>query len=271
VADCDGDPPRSKIALIGTLDTKGAEIGYVRDRLSALGADVVVIDAGILGEPVAIEADISREQVAAAAVTPSRGREMQAGVRAVCMRLYSDGELSEVLCLGGAEGAHLGAAGMHALPLGVPKVILSPSASGRRTFASFVGEKDVLVMHSVVDIIGLNPIARSVYDNAAGAILGMAQTAGTPVAPMQQATIGVTMLGQTTPGVSEVSSALYGAGLEPVVFHANGVGGPAMEMLAEQRALAGVIDYTLSELANSVMEGIYATGPDRLRVAGRLA
>ena len=87
---------------------------------------------------------------------------MQAGVRAVCTRLWSEGELSGVLCLGGAEGAHLGAAGMHALPLGVPKVILSPSASGRRTFDSFVGEKDVTVIHSVVDIIGLNPIARSV-------------------------------------------------------------------------------------------------------------
>jgi len=272
---------RPKIVVIGTLDTKGAEIGYVRDRLRTLGAVPIVLDAGILGEPVGVVADIPRADVAAAGgrtleqarSAGSRGAAveiMQAGVRAVCTRLWSEGELSGVLCLGGAEGAHLGAAGMHALPLGVPKVILSPSASGRRTFDSFVGEKDVTVIHSVVDIIGLNPIARSVYDSAVGAVLGMVQSAGTPVGRMHDATIGVTMLGQTTPGVSEVSSALYGAGLEPVVFHANGVGGPAMEMLAEQGALAGVIDYTLSELANSVMDGIHATGPDRLRVAGRL-
>ena len=272
---------RPKIVVIGTLDTKGPEIGYVRDRLRALGAEPVVLDAGILGEPVAVIADIPREEVAAAGghtlaqarAAGSRGAAieiMQAGVRVVCTRLWSEGELNGVLCLGGAEGAHLGAAGMHALPLGVPKVILSPSASGRRTFASFVGEKDVAVIHSVVDIIGLNPIARSVYDSAVGAVLGMAQTAGAPVGAMHEATVGVTMLGQTTPGVSQLSATLYDEGLEPVVFHANGVGGPAMEMLAEQGALAGVIDYTLSELANSVMDGIHATGPDRLRVAGRL-
>ena len=267
--------------MIGTLDTKGPEIGYVRDRLRDLGVEPVVIDSGILGEPVEIEGDISREEVAeAGGHTLAQAREagsrgaaveiMQAGVRAVCLRLWSGGELSGVLCLGGAEGAQLGAAGMHALPLGVPKVILSPSASGRRPFGPFMGESDVVVMHSVVDILGLNPIARSVYDNAVGAIVGMVRTAGTAVGALQEGTVGVTMLGQTTPGVGRVWAELGEAGFEPVVFHANGVGGPAMERLAEQGALAGIVDYTLSELANTVMDGIHATGPDRLRVAGRL-
>lgn len=277
-----GDDRRGpRIVVVGTLDTKGIEIGYVRDRLRALGADPIVVDAGILGDPVAIKADISREEVAAAAGhtlaeardAGSRGAAvelMQAGVRSICLQLWAEGRLSAVLCLGGAEGAHLGAAGMHALPLGVPKVLVSPSASGRRTFAPFVGEKDVLVMHSVVDIIGLNPVARSVYDNAVGAILGMTQTAGEPVVELHAATVGLTMLGQTTPGVGRVSDRLYEAGLEPVVFHANGVGGPAMEQLAQQGALCGIIDYTLSELANSVMDGLHATGPERLLVAGRL-
>lgn len=277
----DGDGARLRIALIGTLDTKGPEIGYVRKRLRDLGVEPVVIDSGILGEPVEIEADISREEVArAGGHTLAQAREagsrgaaveiMQAGVRAVCVRMWSDGELSGVLCLGGAEGAQLGAAGMHALPLGVPKVILSPSASGRRPFAPFVGESDVVVMHSVVDILGLNPIARSVYDNAVGAVVGMVRTAGRAVESLQAGTVGVTMLGQTTPGVGRVWAELGEAGFEPVVFHANGVGGPAMERLAEQGALAGIVDYTLSELANTVMDGIHATGPDRLRVAGRL-
>lgn len=267
--------------MIGTLDTKGPEIGYVRDRLRALGVEPVVIDSGILGEPVEIEADISREAVAAAGGhTLAQAREagsrgaaveiMQAGVRAVCVRLWTERELAGVLCLGGAEGAQLGAAGMHALPLGVPKVILSPSASGRRPFAPFVGESDVVVMHSVVDILGLNPIARSVYDNAVGAVVGMVRTAGQAVGAMQAGTVGVTMLGQSTPGAGQVWTELQRAGYEPVVFHANGVGGPAMEQLAGQGALAGIVDYTLSELANSLMNGIHATGPDRLRVAGRL-
>ncbi len=275
-----GDAP-ARVAVIGTLDTKGPEIAYVRDRLRTLGVEPVVIDAGILGEPVEITPDVGREQVARegghtlaqARESGSRGAAveiMQAGVRALCRRLWAEGGLDGVLCLGGAEGAQLGAAGMHALPLGVPKVILSPSASGRRPFAPFIGESDVVVMHSVVDILGLNPIARSVYDNAVGAVVGMVRTAGGALGRLEAGTVGVTMLGQTTPGVNRLWTELVEAGLEPVVFHANGVGGPAMEGLAEQGALAGIVDYTISELANSVMDGIHAVGPDRLRVAGRL-
>jgi uncharacterized protein (UPF0261 family) len=267
-----------QIALIGTLDTKGEEIAYVAERLAGLGARPIVIDSGILGEP-GTRADVTRQEVALEAgyeleriqTAGSRGAavEMMAeGVRAVCLRLWLEGRLHGVLCLGGAEGALLGAAGMHALPLGVPKVIVTPSASGRRPFGPFVGESDVLVLHSVVDIIGLNPIARAVFDNAAAAVAGMARNAGAPLQDLGARTVGITMLGHTTPAVMRIRAALERAGHEPVVFHANGVGGPAMEKLAESGALAGVIDYTLSELANSLLDGLHATGPDRLRVAG---
>jgi uncharacterized protein (UPF0261 family) len=266
------------IALIGTLDTKGEEIAYVAQRLASLGARPIVIDSGILGEP-GTRADVTRQEVALEAgyeleriqTAGSRGAAvelMAEGVRAVCLRLWLEGRLDGVLCLGGAEGALLGAAGMHALPLGVPKVIVTPSASGRRPFAPFVGESDVLVLHSVVDIIGLNPIARAVFDNAAAAVAGMARNAGAPLQDLGARTVGITMLGHTTPAVMRIRAALERAGHEPVVFHANGVGGPAMEKLAESGALAGVIDYTLSELANSLLDGLHATGPDRLRVAG---
>jgi uncharacterized protein (UPF0261 family) len=269
------------IALIGTLDTKGAEIDYVRKRIRTLGAEPIVIDSGILGEPSGAGADVTREQVAAAAGhglddirnAGSRGlavEMMRDGVRAVCMRLHADGRLQGVLCLGGAEGALLGAYAMQALPLGVPKVIVSPSASGRRAFGPFVGASDVLVMHSVVDILGLNPIAISVFDNAAAAVVGMAANAGRSPAGLGSRSVGVTMLGQTTPGVMHLRDALERAGWQAVIFHANGVGGPAMEALARQGALAGVVDYTLSELANSLMDGIHATGPDRLTVVGEL-
>ena len=266
------------IALIGTLDTKGAEIAYVRDRLRALGARPVVIDSGILGEP-GTSADVSREDVAREAgyeleqiqSAGSRGSAvelMEEGVRAVCLRLWLEGRLDGVLCLGGAEGALLGAAAMHALPVGVPKLIVTPSASGRRAFGPFVGESDVLVMHSVVDILGLNPIARAVFDNAAAAVAGMARDAGRPLEGLGGRSVGITMLGHTTPAVMRIRAALERAGHEPVIFHANGVGGPAMEKLVEAGALAGVIDYTLSEIANSLLDGLHTTGPDRLRVAG---
>ena len=268
------------IALIGTLDTKGDEIAYVRDRLRSLGAEPIVIDSGILGTPGA-RAEVSRDDVAREAGyelervqnAGSRGAAvelMEQGVRAVCLRLWLEGRLDGVLCLGGAEGALLGAAAMRALPVGVPKLIVSPSASGRRPFGPFVGESDILVMHSVVDILGLNAIARAVFDNAAAAVVGMARDAGRPVESVGAESVGITMLGHTTPAVMRIRAALEGAGFEPVIFHANGVGGPAMEKLAEQGALVGVIDYTLSELANSLMDGIHATGPERLRTAGRL-
>jgi uncharacterized protein (UPF0261 family) len=273
-------PQDPGIALIGTLDTKGAEIAYVRDRLRALGARPLVVDSGILGEAEGIEPDITRAEVARAAgrdlddirAAGSRGAAVQLmleGVRAVVMRAWGDGRVHGVLCLGGAEGALLGAAAMHALPVGVPKLIVSPSASGRRAFGPFVGEGDVTVMHSVIDILGLNEISRAIFDNAAAAVVGMARDAGRPVQQLGEKCVGITMLGQTTPGVMRVRDALVQAGHEPVIFHANGVGGPAMETLVEAGALGGVIDYTLSELANSLMDGIHTTGPDRLRVAGR--
>jgi uncharacterized protein (UPF0261 family) len=268
------------IALIGTLDTKGEEIAYVRDRLFALGARPLVIDTGILGEPQGCEPDIPHAEVAAAAgddlegvrVAGSRGaavERMLAGVRAVCLRLYAEGRLDGALCLGGAEGGLMGAAAMHALPVGVPKLIVSPSASGRREFAPFMGETDTMVMHSVVDILGLHPISRAIFDNAAAGIVGMARDGGGAVGDLGARTVGVTMLGQTTPGVMVLREKLLEAGHAPVLFHANGVGGPAMEKLADAGALSGVIDYTLSELANSLMDGVPAPGPERLRVAGR--
>ncbi|HEX6021431.1 MAG TPA: Tm-1-like ATP-binding domain-containing protein, partial [Solirubrobacter sp.] len=268
------------VALIGTLDTKSDEIAYVRERLQALRVDAVVIDSGILGEP-GFAPDFTHDDVAAAGdhtlaeirAAGSRGAAvalMQDGVRALVVRLFAEGRVQGVLCLGGAEGALLGAAAMQALPVGVPKLVVSPSASGRRTFAAFVGESDVCVMHSVVDILGLNGISRPIFDNAAAAMAGMVHDAGSALGTLGEHCVGITMLGQTTPGVMRLREALVRAGHEPVIFHANGVGGPAMEHLCEEGALQGVVDYTLSELANSLLDGIHSTGPERLTVAGRL-
>jgi uncharacterized protein (UPF0261 family) len=272
------DSPR--IALIATLDTKGEETAYVRDRIAALGGEAIVIDSGILGEATGCQAGVSRAEVARAGgreldevrAAGSRGaavEQMQEGVRAVLEGLWAERRVDGALCLGGAEGGLMGAAAMHALPVGVPKLIVTPSASGRREFAPFMGETDTVVMHSVVDILGLHPISRAIFDNAAAAIVGMARDGGGAVGDLGERTVGVTMLGQTTPGVMVLREKLLEAGHAPVIFHANGVGGPAMEKLADVSALSGIIDYTLSELANSLMDGIHATGPERLRIAGR--
>jgi uncharacterized protein (UPF0261 family) len=271
---------RPRIALIGTLDTKGDEIAYVCERVAALGGRPLVIDTGILGEPAGCEPDVSRAEVARAGgheleqvrAAGSRGaavEQMQAGARAVLERLWGERRVDGALCLGGAEGAMLGAAAMAALPVGVPKLIVSPIASGRRPFGPLVGEGDTLVMHSVTDILGLNPVSRAVFDNAAAAVVGMARDAGRPAEALGERCVAITMLGHTTPAVMRMLPALERAGHEPVVFHANGVGGPAMERLVEAGAISGVIDFTLSELANSMHPtGIHATGPGRLTVAG---
>ena len=132
---------------------------------------------------------------------------MLAGVRAVCLALFAEGRLDGALCLGGAEGGLMGAGAMHALPVGVPKLIVTPSASGRRAFAPFMGETDTMVMHSVVDILGLHPISRAIFDNAAAAVAGMARDGGGAVGSLGERTVGVTMLGQTTPGVMRAARA----------------------------------------------------------------
>lgn len=264
------------IALIGTLDTKSDEIEFVRDALHGFGAATLVIDSGILGNP-RLAADIPRDAVAREAGfslaevqdSGSRGRAvemMQAALRKLARRLYESGEIDGALCLGGAEGALMGAAAMHELPVGVPKVIVSPSASGRREFGPFMGSSDVLVMHSVIDILGLNAIARSVFTNAAAAIFGMCTLAAqTPRS--DRPSIGLTMLGQTTPGAMVLAKRLEQAGYEPIIFHANGIGGPAMDNFARDGLLAGVIDYTVSEVVNTRFDGVHATDAHRMTAA----
>src|SRR5262245_24083237 len=172
------------VLLIGTLDTKGHEIAYLRDRVRSLGLGALVLDSGILGEPLGCEADITREEVARAAgydidelrTIGARGaavERMVEGVQRLATELCAAGKFDGMICLGGAEGSVLGAAAAKALPIGLPKIIVSPIASGQRRFGPFVGTRDVLVMHSIIDILGINPISTTVFDNAAAAIWGM--------------------------------------------------------------------------------------------------
>jgi uncharacterized protein (UPF0261 family) len=269
------------VLLIGTLDTKGPEVAYLRDRVRALGVETIVADSGILGEPLEIVPDVTRAEVAELAGTNidalrnagSRGKAvhgMLAGLRRLSQDLYRQGRLDGVAAIGGAEGAVLGASAVMGLPIGVPKVIVTPIASGHRRFGPLVGTRDVMVVHSVVDILGINPISQAVFDNVAAALAGMAKQAKPLQFDADRRRVAITMLGNTTKAVMMIRDALEARGIEAVIFHSNGVGGPAMEELATNGLFAGVIDFTTDELTDELVGGFHAAGPDRLRTVGRL-
>lgn len=265
------------VLLIGTLDTKGEEVKYVKERIEARGHSVIVLDSGIRGEPLALSPDITREEVARAAGSDietlrrlPRGpaiEEMRRGVREIAKRLYDEGRIDGVMALGGTDGSLLAAPAMHALPIGVPKLLVSPSFQGKETFGAFTGTRDVLMMHTVTDILGVNQISRTVFDNAVGAMVGMIEGGAGPASPSGRI-VAVTMYGNTTPGVMMAKRMLEREGYEVVVFHPNGTGGRAMEEMAEQGLLTAVLDYTIHEVIDELFGGIHAAGPRRLEVAG---
>jgi uncharacterized protein (UPF0261 family) len=195
---------------------------------------------------------------------------MMKGVRRVALDLYAEGRLQGVACLGGAEGAVLGAHAMQALPVGLPKLLATPIASGKRHFGPLMGLRDVMVIHSIVDILGLNPISRTIFDNMAAALAGLVTHGHVMDLQPDKRYVAVTMLGNTTKAVMATKERLAQAGLEAIIFHSNGVGGPAMEELARQGLFSGVIDFTTDELADELVGGFHNGGPERLRTIGRL-
>lgn len=270
-----------QVVLVATLDTKGPEVAYLRDRLNALGVETVVLDSGILGEPVDIVPDVTHEALAerggttieALRTAGSRGRavdRMRDLVVDWVREHHAAGELVGGISIGGV-GSVMGAAAIQALPVGVPKIVVAPTASGHHEFGPYVGRTDVMVVHSIVDILGLNPVATTVFDNVAAAMAGMLRD-GHPLGPPppDRRFVAATMLGNTTAAVGALARRLAEHGIETVVFHSNGVGGPAMEELAATGQFAGVVDYTTNEINDPMVGGIHDGGPDRLRTIGRL-
>ena len=270
------------VLIIATLDTKGVEAAYIRDGLNRLGIPTTVIDTGILGEPLGIVPDISHADLAEFGGmtlqelqnSGTRGRaveRMRTFVIGKVKELYDRGEVLGAIGMGGAEGSVMSAGALMQLPIGVPKIVLSPIASGRHEFGPLVGTSDMLVMHTVIDILGLNNISETIYDNAVAAMAGMVKHGHvlTPPGPDKKY-VAVTMLGNTTTSTMAIQEELEKHGYEVITFHANGVGGSAMEELAEAGQFVGVIDLTPSELVGTLIGGIHNGGERRMRRVGAL-
>jgi uncharacterized protein (UPF0261 family) len=264
------------VVLVGTLDTKGIEYAFLRDRLRGSGVDVVLVDAGVLGEP-QVQADIPREEVARAGGADhaelvraaDRGAAVDAmgrGAAAVLARLHAEGRLDGAAAVGGSGNSSIAAQAMRDLPVGVPKLIVSTVASGDTR--PYVGAVDVTMTYSVVDISGINQISAQILTNAAGAIAGMA-TAAVPERGDERPLIGATMFGVTTPCVTRARERLEELGYEVLVFHATGTGGQSFEALATGGYLVGALDATTTELADDLVGGVLSAGPDRLEAVGR--
>jgi len=268
------------VFLFATLDTKGREAAFVRDLLTSWSIPVTLVDVGALGAP-AVPADIPRERIFELAGTTvdavqknaDRGEAVTKaaeGAARLTREAFAQGEVSGVLALGGSAGTTIGTAAMKVLPLGVPKVMLSTLASGM--VRQFVGDKDIFMLNSVVDIAGLNRVSRPILSQAARAMAGLVSRPGpapdaddTPDKPL----VAATMFGVTTPCVERARKTLERAGCEVLVFHATGNGGRAMESLIDEGLIAGVLDITTTELADEHVGGFLSAGPGRLTAAAR--
>ncbi|NKB87144.1 MAG: UPF0261 family protein [Acidobacteria bacterium] len=268
------------IAILATLDTKGEEVDYLRAQLAELGGEARIYDLGVVGTAMAA-ADLSRSEIADAGGTsldtllegPTRevaGPVMVAGATKLLHEEIAAGSVHGVLGIGGTQGTSSCCEIMQSLPYGFPKVMVSTVASGDTS--PFVGIKDITMMFSVSDLLGVNPFTARILANAAGAAYGMALTAenAAPIAGGDRPLIAMTNLGVLTAGATQALELFREAGYDVVVFHAVGSGGRAMEQLMKDGVVGAVFDYALGEIAADVFDGLRAGGPERLTVAGKL-
>ena len=263
------------VALLGALDTKGAEYGFVKHCIEARGHRTLLVDVGVLEAP-RIAPDVDRRQVARAAGADldelvrkrDRGEAVAAmarGAEVLIPRLYAEKRFDGIMALGGGGGTSVACAAMRTLPLGVPKVMVSTVAG--TDVSGYVGVKDIVMVPSIVDVSGVNRISREVFARAAGAICGMLEIA--VPAGEDKPLVVASMFGNTTPCVEAARAILEQAGYEVLVFHATGTGGRTMESLVEAGLIAGVLDVTTTEWADELVGGVLSAGPTRLEAAAR--
>lgn len=264
------------VAVVAALDTKADEARLIRDYVASKGHTPLVIDVGVLGEP-GFGAQVTRAEVASAGGadlaelvrTQDKARAMQAmadGAAAVAARLHAEGRLDGIVGIGGSAGTSIGTSAMRALPIGVPKLMVSTVASGDTR--AFVGTKDVAMVYSVVDVAGINRISAAILANAAGAIVGMVESEPPKLAG-DRPLLAASMFGNTTPLVDRARKTLEDAGYEVLVFHATGSGGQTMESLIADGFIKGVLDVTTTEWADELAGGVFSAGSTRLEAAAR--
>jgi uncharacterized protein (UPF0261 family) len=267
------------ICVLGAFDTKAEDHAFLRQEILKLGQQVLTVNIGVLGSTSLFPIDIETEEVIAAAgldLNAIRSRKdkaeamkaLDAGAPQLIRRLYNERRFDGIVGMGGSGGSAIIASAMRALPIGVPKLLVSTVASGDVSF--YVRGKDITMMPSIVDVAGLNRVSRLVYARAAGAITGMVQNQ--PLAASEdRPIITASMFGNTTECVNACSKALQEHGFEVLVFHATGTGGRAMETLVGDGLVEGVLDITTTEWADELCHGVFSAGPDRLSAAGRRA
>ncbi|MDN3495507.1 Tm-1-like ATP-binding domain-containing protein [Planococcus sp. APC 4015] len=262
------------VLLLGAMDTKGAEYGFVRDRLQDSGVDTLIVDFGVQGEA-QIAVDVDSGAVAKAGgsdlndlvAASDRGAAMTVmsrGATAIVRGLVESGQVQGALALGGTGGTSVAAAAFRNLPLGFPRLIVSTAASGNTE--QYIGETDLILAPSVVDVAGLNRISMRIFSNAAAAMAGMVRA---PALPERESRplVAASMFGVTTPSVTRARARLEELGYEVLVFHMTGAGGRAMESLIRQGYIDGVLDITTTELPDNLVGGVFSAGPDRLTAA----
>ncbi len=252
--------------VCGTLDSKRAELGYVRDCLAAAGVATCLVDLGTSGRAEA--ADIAAAEVAAhhpagpeCVFTGDRGTAVTAMAEAFQAFVASRRDLGGIIGAGGSGNTALVAPAMRSLPVGVPKVLVSTVASGN--VAPYVGPADIMMLHAVADVQGLNAITRRVLGNAAHALAGMMQHQIPEPTSAAKPALGLTMFGVTTPCVQAVSKALE-ADFDCLVFHATGTGGQALEKLVESGLVRAMLDLTTTEIADLLVGGVFPAAENRL-------
>lgn len=263
------------IALIGTFDSKGTEFLFVKELIESLGFKTFTIHTGVFESQ--FTPDVSNAEVAmavgediteiAAQKDRARATEVLAkGMEALLPKLYDDGKFDGVLSFGGTGGTSIATPGMRALPIGVPKVMVSTVASGNTQ--AYVGTSDIMMIPSIVDVAGLNIISTKIFTNAVYAICGMLNFEKETELE-HKPLIAATMFGLTTPSINFAKSYLEERGYEVLVFHATGIGGKTMEHLIENGFFEGVLDITTTEWADETVGGVLAAGPHRLEAAAK--
>lgn len=261
------------VLVVGSGDTKAAELGYIKDLIEAAGVPARFVDVGTSGH--ASHADVMPHEVAAhhpdgARAVESRDRGKAVSAMSVALEHYvlaTADDIAGIIGAGGSGGTALATPAMRSLPVGVPKLMVSTVASGN--VAAYVGPADIAMMYSVTDVAGLNRISRQVLGNAAHAMAGMVANDIPPI-PTDRRSVGLTMFGVTTPLVTRLAENLAGR-FDPLVFHATGTGGRSMEKLIDSGLVVAVLDMTTTEIADHIVGGVLSAGPDRIGAVARTA